>query len=93
MARAEGDPLVATWAERAIWAEAAPFLGIDDSDYRAPPPISFERAVRRLRLEGYSSCPKCLSALPTDADLARWSRLRTARAEQAEVHKRAVRPT
>ena len=70
-ARAEPDPLIATWSERAIWEESKAFLGVDDEEHSFPPE-PFERAQRKLRAQGYSSCPSCLSNLATDFDLEVW---------------------
>lgn len=91
MARAESDPVVARWSELAIWQEAAGFLGVDDEQPTFPP-ANFEQRTRRLRADGYTRCPTCLHDLPTDADLERWSRMRSARAEQLAARKGAVRP-
>ncbi len=41
-----------------------------------PAPIDpAEREARRLRAQGYGSCPTCLRSLPTNAELDRWRRL------------------
>jgi len=90
LARTEDDPVIRTWSERAIFEEAKAFLGVDD-EAPALPPTSFERRVRALRAEGYTACPKCLHGLPTDDELARWSRVRTAEAERLRVRNQAVK--
>jgi hypothetical protein len=74
-ARDEADPLVRNWSERAIWEESKQFLGVDDEDHEFPPE-PYERAQRKLRSRGYSSCPTCLSVLATDADFVRWADMR-----------------
>jgi hypothetical protein len=70
-ARGERDPTVRTWSERAIWEESKAFLGVDDEDHSFPPE-PFERAQRRLRARGFSTCPTFLSTLATDIDFERW---------------------
>ncbi len=70
-ARAESDPTVRLWSERAIWEESKRFLGMDD-DLPKPVPEPFERAQRKLRAQGLTSCPTCLSTLATDLDFESW---------------------
>jgi hypothetical protein len=84
-ARAEPDLLVRTWSERAIWEESKAFLGMDDEEHSFPPE-PFERAQRRLRAEGYSTCPTCRSNLATDIDFERWHQQREDHA--AELRRR-----
>ena len=73
-ARAEADPFVRTWSERAIWEESRLFLGVGDED--AVPPEPYEAAQRKLRARGFSQCPECRAPLATDADFKRWYRMR-----------------
>jgi hypothetical protein len=89
MAREEPDPTIRTWGEHAIWEEAKGFLGMDDE---APslPPESYEHRQRRLRLDGYETCPQCFARVATEQDLRRWSELRRAEAERLERRERAV---
>ena len=70
-ARAEPDPLVRTWSERAVWEESKSFLGVDDEE-RLIVPEPFERAQRRLRSEGFETCPRCLSRVATPAEFEVW---------------------
>src|SRR5688500_7552548 len=84
-ARAEPDPLVRTWSERAVWEESKQFLGVADEEHSFPPE-PFERAQRRLRDEGYSSCPRCLSVLATSDDFERWRHQRAD--HEAELRRR-----
>jgi hypothetical protein len=70
-ARAEQDPTVRTWSERAIWEESKGFLGMDD-ELPEPVPEPFERAQRKLHALGLTSCPTCLSTLATDLDFEIW---------------------
>lgn len=70
-ARAESDPIVRTWSERAVWEESKRFLGVDDDEHSFPPE-PFEGAQRRLRAQGYATCPSCLSVLASDVDFERW---------------------
>jgi L-alanine-DL-glutamate epimerase-like enolase superfamily enzyme len=88
-ARAEPDPLVATWAQRVIWQESAVFLGVDDGEPDCPPE-NYERRARALRAEGYERCPRCLSVLATDRDLERWAAMRRAHYEELRVREQAV---
>ena len=88
-ARAEADLTIRTWAERAVWEEAKPFLGVDDGEPTAPP-VSYESAQRRLRNQGLEQCPTCRSRLATEEEFARWSRLRLADAERREIREKAV---
>ncbi len=74
-ARAEPDPLVRAWAERAMWEEAKSLLAVDDEQHEYPPE-RYERAQRGLRIEGYAICPACLSTLATEVDFERWRRMR-----------------
>ncbi len=89
MVREEADPTVRLWAEQSVWAECKAFLGMDDEALGIPPK-SYEAAQRQMRGHGYVECPHCRSRLATDEELARWSRLRIAEAEQRDVQKRAV---
>jgi hypothetical protein len=50
-ARAESDPTVRLWSERAVWEESREFLGMGD-DLPEAPPEPFEAAQRRLRSRG-----------------------------------------
>jgi hypothetical protein len=84
-ARTEPDPTVRTWAERAVWEESKRFLGVDDEEHSFPPE-PFERAQRKLRAEGYSSCPRCLSVLADDRDFERWRHQRAD--HEAELQRR-----
>jgi hypothetical protein len=88
-ARAESDPLVRTWAERAVWEESRIFLGVEDEEHDFPPQ-NYVRRARALRAEGYESCPRCLSVLATDRDLERWSAMRRAHIEELRVREQAV---
>jgi hypothetical protein len=84
-ARAEPDPTIRTWSERAVWEESKRFLGVDDEEHSFPPE-PFERAQRELRSQGYSSCPTCLSVLARDLDFEIW---RNQRADhEAELRRR-----
>ena len=82
-ARAEPDLTVRTWSERAVWEESRAFLGMDDEEHSFPPD-PFERAQRKLRAQGYSSCPQCLSNLAMDLDFELWH-------HQREDHLREIR--
>ena len=88
-ARAEPDLTIRTWAERAVWEEAKPFLGVDDGEPVAPP-MSFEAAQRQLRNHGLEQCPTCRSRLATEDDFARWSRLRLAEAQRRDIRQKAI---
>lgn len=88
-ARAEPDLVVRTWSERAVWQESRVFLGVDD-DEPVPPPRSYEAAQRHLRSRGLEECPTCRSALATEDDFARWSRLRLADAERRQIREKAI---
>jgi hypothetical protein len=88
-ARAEPDLTVRTWSERAIWEESKRFLGMDD-ELPEPVPEPFERAQRKLRAQGLTSCPTCLSTLATDLDFELWRNrredyLRTLRRREGAV--------
>jgi hypothetical protein len=82
-ARAEADPLVRLWSERAIWQEARGFVGMDDEP-REVPGEGYERAQRRLRSIGFAACPECRSLLVTEEELDRWARLRLRDAEERD---------
>ncbi len=88
-ARAEPDLLVRRWAELAIWEESKVFLGVDDEEPEFPPD-SYERAQRKLRADGYATCPTCRSALATDEDFARWRWMREAHIRELRVREEAV---
>src|SRR5688572_17952607 len=88
-ARHESDPIVRTWSERAIWEESKAFLGMDDEEHSFPPE-PFERAQRRLRAEGYSSCPRCLSVLATNTDFERWRHQRADHESKLQRRERAL---
>jgi hypothetical protein len=70
-ARAEPDPIIRTWSERAVWEESKRFLGVDDEEHSVVPE-PFERAQRKLRAEGFESCPRCLSRVATSTDFEIW---------------------
>ncbi len=89
-ARAEPDLLVRRWAELAIWDESRVFLGVEDEQPQTPPE-PFERAQRRLRIEGYATCPKCLSTLASDVDFDRWRQMRAAHIAELEARERVER--
>jgi hypothetical protein len=88
-ARDEPDPLVRTWAERAIWTESKSFLGVDD-ERPSPPTEQFELAQRRLRDRGYSSCPTCKTPLANEYDFGVWRRMRADRISELERREGAV---
>jgi hypothetical protein len=88
-ARAEPDPIIRTWSERAIWEESKRFLGVDDEEHSFPPE-PFERAQRKLRAEGYSSCPSCLSHLATDLDFEIWRNQRADHQAELRRHEGAL---
>lgn len=90
-ARAEPDPLVRTWAERAIWEESKVFLGVADEEHEFPPE-AYERAQRRLRVRGYAACPECYSVLATDDDFERWRMMRLDHVAELERRERAIQP-
>jgi hypothetical protein len=65
MARSEADPIITRWYELAIWAESKGFLGLDDKGFLglddeepALPPEPYEHRQRRLRAEGFETCPR-----------------------------------
>jgi hypothetical protein len=70
-ARAESDPTVRVWSERAIWQESKRFLGVDD-ELPEPVPEPFEAAQRKLRARGLTACPTCLATLSDEHDWERW---------------------
>jgi hypothetical protein len=90
-ARAEPDLTVRTWAERAVWEEAKPFLGVGDGEPVAPP-RSYEAAQRKLRNQQLERCPTCHASLATEQDFARWARIRKADAERRGAREKAVGP-
>jgi hypothetical protein len=91
LARQEPDPLVRTWSERAIWEESKRFLGVDDEEHEQLPPEPYERAQRKLRTRGYSSCPTCLSVVATEADFERWHHMRADHIAELRRREEAVR--
>jgi len=91
MARAEPDPLVRVWAERAVWEECKAFLGMDDFEVTFPL-ASFGARVRWLRAQGYTACPTCDHRLPTEGELEHWSDLRRQHAEMLAAREGAVSP-
>lgn len=88
-ARAEPDPIVRTWSERAVWEESKRFLGVDDEEHTYPPE-PFEKAQRKLRAQGYSSCPTCLSNLATDTDFEIWRNQREDHLAELRRRERAL---
>jgi hypothetical protein len=89
MARQEADLTIRLWSERSIWEESKAFLGMGDE---APPlpPEGYERRQRRLRAEGYETCPHCFARIATGEEQERWSRLRMNAAERRDVREGAV---
>lgn len=88
-ARREPDLLVRRWAEIAIWSESKYFLGVED-EARDFPPDEYERVQRKLRADGYATCPTCRSLLASDRDFARWRRMRAAHIEELRIREEAV---
>lgn len=89
MARREPDPVVARWSELAIFEESRPLLGMDDEALTVPAE-PYSRAQRRLRSQGYATCPECRSSLATEAQLDSWSDLRRAESDRLAMRERAV---
>lgn len=85
-ARKERDATVRSWVERVIYAEGRP-LFVDP----APdgPGDVWERAQRRARAKGWTSCPTCSAVLATDRDLERPQRRRQQRIRELEVREAA----
>jgi hypothetical protein len=88
-ARAEPDPLVRTWSERAIWEESKGFLGVDDREPE-PPGDLYERSQRKLRSRGYAACPTCKSPLASEVDFERWHHERQDRIAEIRRREQAV---
>jgi hypothetical protein len=88
-ARHEPDPTVRTWSERAIWQESKAFLGADDEQHEFPPD-RYERAQQSLYAAGFKTCPRCLAPLASDADFARWRRMRQAHIEELQLREKAI---
>jgi hypothetical protein len=89
MARLEADLTIRTWAERSIWEESKAFLGMNDEGPPLPPE-GYERRQRRLRAEGYETCPHCFARIATEEEQERWSSLRMDAAERRCVREEAV---
>jgi hypothetical protein len=76
-ARAEEDPELVRWLERAIWEEVRGFFdGEPPRPYVPPEPV--ERACRGLLNRGYKACPTCRRDLPTELDFELWRGRRAA---------------
>lgn len=69
------DAIIADWARAAIWEETRKFYGAPVPAFPESSP-RWEDAVRRLSKAGYSSCPACLTPLPTDLEHERSKRRR-----------------
>ncbi|HXF73000.1 MAG TPA: hypothetical protein VNO79_10380 [Actinomycetota bacterium] len=80
-ARAEPDPLLRAWGERAVFEEARPLL---EEEPPTPGGDGWERAQRALRSHGYASCPTCRSPLADEPTLERLRARREERARELE---------
>lgn len=67
-ARREPDSVVRDWSAQAVWREAAPLLTGRPASLAGD---AYERAARKLRAEGYVTCPTCHSSLPDEDTLDR----------------------
>jgi hypothetical protein len=84
---AEADPQTRSRLQHVLYEEARELL--ED----APPGVwgeVYERKQRRVRAEGYSSCPTCGSDLATEDDFARWREMRRGERELLEARERAL---
>ncbi len=88
--RSEPDLIVRHWAEGAIWEESKAFLGMADEEQPLPPE-SYEHRQRRLRLMGEDRCGRCHSVIASEAELARWARLRRDAADRRRVCEEAIK--
>ncbi len=73
-ARAEEDPTLRGWAERAVWEEARSFLG-EDYDIPSLPNLPYVIAQRKLRDKGLDICPTCRGVIADAAEFERWRNL------------------
>jgi hypothetical protein len=89
-ARAEADPVIGTWAERAIWGEAEAFLLGRNPSREIGVGDAWERAQRKMRSAGYDACPTCRSRIAGWDELAQMQQRRQQRIHELETHERAV---
>jgi hypothetical protein len=91
-ARAEPDALTARWSELAIWAEAEAFLVGLERKKDAQTGDAWERAQRRMRAEGYETCPRCRSRIASEKELEAMHLRRLSRIDELERRERAIEP-
>jgi hypothetical protein len=87
-ARAEPDAWVRDLAQQIVWAQAEWMLEADEALRRSGVRGRLERASRRLRLQGYETCPECSQRLPDPSDWVFWSALRKAEVDRLEALER-----
>jgi hypothetical protein len=73
-----------------MWALDAIVTELREPQLEPVPPLTWERAQRRLRQQGADTCPICMTHVATEFDLERVERQRVWNGEAREVHRGAV---